>query len=234
MSRSVAIVAAHPDDEVLGCGGTAAFHCLAGDVVSVLILAEGVTSRGQQRARSSRNNELDALAQAAYSANAALGVSRVTLHDFPDNRMDSVDLLDIVKVVEAFLEACSPSTVYTHSSNDLNVDHRATHEAVLTACRPLPSCPVKSLLFFEVPSSTEWRSGGDGRCFSPSWYVDISATLQRKLDALNAYGMEMRPFPHPRSLQAVEALARWRGSSIGVSAAEAFVVGRHVLAPEEL
>jgi LmbE family N-acetylglucosaminyl deacetylase len=225
--RSIAVVAAHPDDEILGCGGTIAWHADAGDTVNVLLLAEGITSRDAQRSRPRRGNALAELAKAAQLANKLVG-AKVTTHGFPDNRMDSVALLDVAKVVEAFLAKHSPSVVYTHWRGDLNVDHRVTHEAVLTACRPTPQSPVEDLLFFEVPSSTEWRPADPSGAFQPNWFVDISPTLGRKKSALEAYATEMRPFPHARSLQAVEALARWRGATAGVPAAEAFVLGRHI------
>jgi LmbE family N-acetylglucosaminyl deacetylase len=228
MAKKIAIIAAHPDDEILGCGGTTARHSLAGDTVSVLILAEGVTSRDKARSPSTRRDDLSKLAKAAHAANAMLGVSDIKLHDFPDNRMDSVSRLDVVKVVEDFLQNCKPSVVYTHFANDLNVDHQVTHEAVVTACRPVPNSQIVTLLFFEVPSSTEWQVGAGSQAFFPSWYVEISSTLTKKMEALKAYSSEMRSFPHPRSLDAVEALARWRGASAGVAAAEAFVMGRYI------
>lgn len=220
------VVAAHPDDEVLGCGGTMARLAAEGWAVHVLIVAEGATSRDRRRDRSVRHEELSELARAAHAANAKLGAASVTLGDFPDNRMDSIDLLDVVKYVEDAIAQHLPSLVFTHHGGDVNIDHRLLHDAVVTACRPTPGSPVQELLFFETASSTEWRPHSSGAPFLPTLFYDISDHLQAKLDALKIYDSEMRPFPHARSLAALEALARWRGASCGVVAAEAFALGR--------
>lgn len=229
MKETVLVLAAHPDDEVLGCGAAIAKHVQAGDEVHVVIMAEGVTSRDTRRDREKISPKLDDLAKQAREASAILGVSRLTLHDFPDNRMDSLDLLDIVKVVEGFVSDIAPSRIYTHHAWDVNVDHCRIHQAVVTACRPIPGQAVKTLLFFEVASSTEWQPPMSGFSFSPNWYVDVSHTLENKLAALKAYHAEMRDWPHARSVRAVESLARWRGASIGVEAAEAFMLGRAIV-----
>lgn len=227
MKRTVLVVAAHPDDEVLGCGAAMARHALRGDKVHVHILAEGLTSREGTRDRSKHADGLSELAAAAHKAHSILGVSSTTLHAWPDNRMDTVPLLDVVKTVEAAIARHRPDIIYTHHGGDLNIDHRVTQQAVETACRPLPGAGLESLLFFEVPSSTEWRTSGPEAAFAPDWFLDASETLPLKLKALKAYASEMRPWPHPRSLQAVEHLARWRGASAGWKAAEAFMLGRH-------
>ena len=227
--KNVLVIAAHPDDEVLGCGATMARHAKNGDSVHIVILAEGVTSRDEQRDRCVRDGELSELATAARKAKEILGAQTLDLHDFPDNRMDSVDLLDIVKVIETYISRYKPEIVYTHHTGDVNIDHRRIHEAVIAACRPVPSQTVKTLLFFEVPSSTEWQPPGSAPQFAPNWFVDVSATLDIKLEALDAYRSEMRPWPHPRSVEAVEHLARWRGATIGADAAEAFVIGKNIV-----
>ena len=229
MRKKILIVAAHPDDEVLGCGGAIAKHAKLGDEVSVLILAEGLTSRDQQRNRSQRSSELLQLAKAAERANQLLGVSNLHLHNLPDNRMDSMDLLDIVKLIESYICKYSPSIVYTHHAGDVNIDHQRIHEAVVTACRPLPGSLISSLLFFEVPSSTEWQISGSAPCFIPNWFIDITDELQQKLSALKIYNSEMREWPHPRSLKAVEHLSHWRGASVGLESAEAFILGRNIV-----
>ena len=197
-----------------------------GWAVHVLIVAEGATSRGAQRDRGNAKAELSALARAAQAANDILGMASVTLDAFPDNRMDSVDLLDVVKVVERTIERHDPSVVFTHHAGDVNIDHRVLHDAVIAACRPLPGSGVRELLFFEVPSSSEWRPPSSGPAFHPNVFFDVSAQLALKLQALDAYESEMRPFPHARSIEAVRALAVWRGVSAGYAAAEAFILGR--------
>jgi len=222
------VVAAHPDDEVLGCGGTIARHVRQGDTVHIAILAEGLTSRSHHRDRKSYRVELAKLAKAAQAASRILGAASVELHNFPDNRMDTTDLLDVVKVVEKLIAQHKPHIVYTHHSGDVNIDHSYTHRAVITACRPLPGNPVRQLLFFEVPSSTEWQGPGCAPTFQAHWFSDITETLTLKLKALAEYQPEMRPWPHARSLKAIEHLARWRGASVGLEAAEAFMVGRYI------
>lgn len=229
MSKKILVIAAHPDDEVLGCGATIAMHAIKGDEVHVVILAEGVTSRDDRREPKGRKSELSELSKAAHSANKILGVKSLTLHDFPDNRMDSLDRLDVIKVVERFIDKYRPETVYTHHAGDVNIDHKVIHEAVVTACRPTPSQPVKTLLFFEIPSSSEWQTPGSAVWFMPNWFVDVSSTMDAKLQALAAYRSEMRPWPHVRSIEAVTHLAKWRGAGIGTDAAEAFVLGRNII-----
>lgn len=220
------VIAAHPDDEVLGCGATIAKYAAKGADVRILILSEGATARDSTRDRQKHAKELRALNLAAQKAAKILGATSVTLLGFPDNRLDGTDLLDVVKSIETVTSSFKPDTVFTHAKGDVNVDHRITHEAVLTACRATPGQSVRELFFFETPSSTEWRPPCDGETFAPNWFEDVSKTLSLKLKALNVYAAEMRPWPHPRSLRAVEALARWRGASNGVAAAEAFVLGR--------
>ena len=226
---SVLVVAAHPDDEVLGCGGTIARHADAGDHVQVLIVAEGATSRQLQRDRDRATDELSALAQAAQQAGAILGAQSVELLDLPDNRLDSLDRLDLIKQIEERIACHQPQVVYVHHAGDVNVDHRRLHEAVVTACRPTPGQPVRRLLSFEVPSSTEWQPPGSAPPFQPNWFVDISAQWPRKREALVAYASEMRPWPHARSLEALKHMASWRGAQVGVEAAEAFCLLRQLV-----
>jgi LmbE family N-acetylglucosaminyl deacetylase len=226
MTRSVLIIAAHPDDEVLGCGGTIARHADAGDCVHVLIVAEGATSRQALRDRNQVADELSHLAQAAQTAGAILGVANVELLDLPDNRLDSLDRLDLIKRIEEGIARHQPQVVYVHHAGDLNIDHRRLHEAVVTACRPTPGQPVRRLLSYEVASSTEWQTPGSALSFQPNWFVDITGQWVRKRQALEAYAAEMRPWPHARSIEALEHLARWRGAQVGVEAAEAFCLLR--------
>ena len=154
MKKDILIVAAHPDDEILGCGGSIAKWVKDGHEAHVLILAEGSTSRDKTRDRASHQKELAHLASSAKEAGKIIGIHSLNLMDYPDNRMDSVDLLDIVKTIENFVEKIKPNVVVTHHSGDLNIDHRIVFQAVITACRPQPSHSVKCILSFEVISST--------------------------------------------------------------------------------
>jgi LmbE family N-acetylglucosaminyl deacetylase len=222
---TVLVVAAHPDDEALGCGGTIARHAADGDDVIVAFLADGVTSRAPGADHSAGISRRQG---AARSAASILGVRDVRFGDLPDNRLDTLPLLAIAQAVEAVIAEVVPTTIYTHFAHDLNVDHRLVHEAVMTAVRPQPGSAVTTVLTFETPSSTEWRAPQAATAFAPDWFVDITDTLDLKLQALDAYAEEMRPWPHPRSREAVAHLAHWRGSTIGRVAAEAFVLARHI------
>ena len=226
--KSILVIAAHPDDEVLGCGGTIVKHIQNGDEVHVLIIAEGVTSRDEERNPIRRKESLSKLKKMAHKAHKILGSNNIKLMDFPDNRMDSVDLLEIIKAVEKEINIVKPEIIYTHHYGDLNIDHRITHQAVLTACRPEPLRCVKRILTFEVQSSTEWQSPNIGTVFSPNVFIDISDTLSLKIDALKAYQSEMKPWPHSRSIKAVEHLAHWRGATVGLNAVEAFMLIREL------
>lgn len=228
MGKGVLVVAAHPDDDVLGCGGTIARLVNEGSDVSVIFIADGVASRetGVKIESCGSDQSLLDRRNAAKLAASVLGISSVRFCDFPDNRLDSVPLLNVVQKIEQIIGEFQPSTVFTHHAGDLNIDHRIVHQAVMTACRPQVGHPVRSILCFEVPSSTEWRTPGIGSAFEPNWFVDISTTLDTKLSALDAYAEEMRDWPHPRSRKGVEALARWRGATVGCDAAEAFMLAR--------
>lgn len=227
----VLVVAAHPDDEALGCGGTAARHAAEGAEVNFLIVAEGVTSRDMTRDAVMRTEELDALRAAATKATAILGAAQPPVFaGLPDQRLDTVPFLDVVKHIERMLDATQPDLVYTHHGGDLNADHRIVHQAVLTAARPLPGSVAAAVCGWETLSSTEWASPGTGPTFSPQRFVELSAEqMQLKLEALHCYDTEMRPFPHARSYEAVEALARLRGAQSGRALAEAFTVVRQIV-----
>jgi LmbE family N-acetylglucosaminyl deacetylase len=219
----VLVVAAHPDDEVLGCGATIARHVATGDEVRVVIMAEGLTSRGKASPADSVS-----LRTSAFRASAILGVSELKLEGLPDNRLDTLSRLSVIKIVESHIRDWKPSIVYTHHFGDLNIDHQVVHASVITACRSHPQNLVRTLLFFEIPSSTEWQIRGSGIPFEPQWYVDITNFIDVKIKAIEHYATELRPWPHPRSLEALVNLAKWRGSTAGLDAAEAFMVGRHI------
>jgi len=223
--NNVLVIAAHPDDEVLGCGGTIAKHIKNKDIVNCLIMAEGITSRDIKDKEKKRG--LEDLREAIFKAHKVLGTTTIQLENLPDNQMDLKSRLVIVKIIEKYLNKYKPEIVYTHFDGDLNIDHQITSQAVITACRPLITT-VKSILFFEVPSSTEWQCSQNKSGFNPNWFEDINATLSLKMEALKYYNSELRSWPHPRSLEGVEHLARWRGCAAGLEAAEAFVLGRFI------
>lgn len=224
MKKSVLVVAAHPDDEVLGCGGTIAKFSSQGVTVNLLFISDGVSSRLEANAKFSE--QLVERKNSAERAGKILGVSSMTFLDYPDNRLDSIPLLEIVKRIELSVKKFCPETVMTHHPSDLNIDHQLVSKAVVTACRPAPGCSVKALLFFETPSSTEWQVPTEQNVFKPIWFEDISKYLVLKLRALECYSEELRQPPHPRSLQAVERMAHFRGANVGIDAAEAYMLGR--------
>jgi LmbE family N-acetylglucosaminyl deacetylase len=167
-------------------------------------------------------------AKAARLAASALCAREPEFLGLPDNRLDGLDLLDIVQPIERAIRKIVPQTIYTHHAGDLNIDHVLCHRAVLTACRPLSGTTVLRIYAMEVPSSTEWASSHTANAFIPTHFIDISGTQEAKRRALEAYGEEMLPFPHPRSFEALNALAAWRGASAGLRAAEAFMVVREI------
>ncbi|MCB1006610.1 MAG: PIG-L family deacetylase [Acidimicrobiales bacterium] len=218
---SVLVVAAHPDDEILGCGATMAKRAASGEAVDVLILGEGSTARAASR-ETGDQRLVDRLRADCRSAADAVGVRDVVLEGLPDNRFDTVALLDVVKLVEREIEARRPTTVLCQHGGDVNVDHRTVFQAVLAATRPVPGHPVREVLAFEVGSSTEWAFGALAPPFRPMVFEDVTGFLDAKVAALRCYPSELRAFPHPRSPEALRAAAARWGSAVGVAAAEAF------------
>lgn len=226
-ARPVLVVAAHPDDEILGCGGTAVRLVKEGCEVYFAILGEGITSRHENR-EAADPETLSLLHRHAQAAGAVIGVKDVFLYKLPDNRLDTVPLLQVVKILEQLLEKVKPEVIYTHHPGDLNVDHSVIHRAVLTATRPLAGQTVREIYAFEVPSSTEWAFGSLRPVFRPNVFVDVRATLEAKIAAMACYATESRQFPHPRSPEALRASARRWGTVVGCEAAEAFELVRSV------
>jgi len=223
--KKVLVVAAHSDDEALGCGGVIAKHTQSGSDVGILFMTDGVGSRDGES-----SSEAERRMASMERATSALGVSEVHCFDFPDNAMDTVALLDVAKEVESFCSSWGvPDLVYTHHGGDLNIDHQQTHRAVFTCFRPQPGFRVSEIRCFEVLSSTGWfkRTGTD--LFVPNLYEDISVTLPLKITALKHYAEEMRPWPHARSLEAVSHLASIRGAEVGLECAEAFSMERKII-----
>jgi LmbE family N-acetylglucosaminyl deacetylase len=219
MNKSILVIAAHPDDEVLGCGGTIARHLNDGDEIHVVFMSDGVASRIH-----ANNEEVNERKQAAINASNILRVKNKPIFlGLPDNRMDTLALLDIVQSLEEIINEIKPEVIYTHHVGDLNIDHKVTHQAVMTACRPQPEFCVREIYSFEVLSSTEWSTNN---LFFPNYFVDISDTLELKISAIKAYNSELRTFPHARSIESIKALVKYRGGSMGIGAAEAFKVER--------
>ena len=224
--KSVLVVAAHPDDEVLGCGGTIAKLSKKGFNVNLVFISDGVSSR--KMSKKTLIKQIAKRRKACLKASKILGTKKPTFYDLPDNALDTVPLLKIVKLISENIKKHKPSIVYTHTSDDLNIDHHIVNKAVVTACRPLKGSSVKTLLFFEIPSSTEWQITEKKKYFSPNWFEDITKELNKKIRALKAYKEELRSWPHPRSIKGVKSLAEWRGATAGYNAAEGFLLGRKI------
>ena len=220
----VLVVSAHPDDETLGAGGAMALHTRRGDEVAVLILTDGVTAR---------HDVTEPQRAAARKACGLLGAKDVRFGGLPDQRLDAGPLLDVIKPISEVVAELRPEVVYTHHRGDANQDHRAVFAATLVAVRPFGQCPVRRVLSYEVASSTEWGPPFSEWAFQPNVFLDISATLDTKLAALDAYRetfeSEIKPFPHPRSPEAVRIYAQQRGVTVGMRAAEAFALVRELL-----
>jgi len=219
MSKKILIVAAHPDDEVLGCFATVARLIQEGYEAYTLILGEGKTSRDSTRVVENKKKEIALLNQEIKKANEIIGIKKVFIEDFPDNRFDSVDLLDIVKAISSVKNEINPNIIFTHYESDLNVDHRITYQAVITATRPMQEESVKEIYSFEILSSTEWNYP---LSFSPDTFFDISSTINLKIDAMKQYNSELCSFPHPRSLEGIELNAKYHGMRVGKKFVEAF------------
>lgn len=217
-NNKVLVVVSHPDDEVLGCGGTIAKLAKQGNEVFILFLSDGEGSRNPVNLKENTKNRQ----KIAQEAGKILGVKEMFFECLPDNQFDSLSLLEVIKIVEKYLLKIKPEIVYTHFVNDLNIDHCLTFKAVLTACRPQPNFFVKKILSFEVLSSTEWQAKNFGKMFRPTVYENITDFIEQKLNALRVYKEELREYPHPRSLKGIEVLAQYRGIESGYKFAETF------------
>ncbi len=229
-NKRILVVVAHPDDELLGLGAT--MHRLIrhhGCTIRVVILGEGLTSRADHRDPAAWEQELAVHRSNIETARAAIGYHSVSAHDFPDNRFDTVALLDLIKVIEAEKQTFQPSVIFTHHGGDVNIDHQRTFEAVVTACRPLSHETVRTIIACETPSGTEWRAATDPRHFVPNLFFAVSETdVEAKITGMEAYEFERRAYPHPRSPEALRIQARRWGVVVGTDFAEAFVLVRSV------
>ena len=229
-NKRILCVVAHPDDEVLGLGGTLNYliHS-AGCSARAVILGEGITSRDDARDSDKRSGEIKSLRLNIEKARQLIGYDSVGVYDFPDNRFDSIPLLDIIKIVEEEKNIYKPDIIFTHHGGDLNVDHRRTFEAVLTATRPLKTEKVKGIICFETPSSTEWVNSNTSMIFRPNLFQEVQKlNIEQKILAMECYESEKRAYPHPRSPDALMLLAKRYGVVTGVNFAEAFQVIRMI------
>jgi LmbE family N-acetylglucosaminyl deacetylase len=229
-NKRILIAVAHPDDELLGLGAT--MHRLIKDYgvqTHVVILGEGITSRSNQRDAELWSKELEIHKKNIENAQKAINYHTVSVYDFPDNRFDSVALLDIIKVIEKEKSLFNPDVIFTHHGGDVNIDHQRTFEAVITSCRPMENERVKTILTFETPSGTEWRASTDPRHFIPNIFIEVSEeNLDAKIKGMESYEFEKRPYPHPRSPEALKIQAKRWGVAVGKNYSEAFCLVRGV------
>lgn len=229
-NKKIMLVVAHPDDEVLGVGATMnKLISECGCEVHVVILGEGITSRSEVRDELAWENELKLHRENIKKAQNIIGYKSVSIYNLPDNRFDSIALLDIIKIIEKEKEGFNPDMIFTHHGGDLNIDHQLTFDAVITCCRPMETEIVKHIITFETMSGTEWRATTDPKVFIPNFFISISdRNLQAKVDAMESYYFEKRKFPHPRSPEALKIVAQRWGISVGVYLAEAFTLVRSI------
>ncbi len=215
--RPVLVVAAHPDDELLGCGGTIALHARAGDPVTSVIVCEGESLRYGPVGVGQRSH--------MECAARRLGVRDVRLLGYPDQRLDTFSLTEVIGRLEEVVHEVRPRTVYCQHGGDVNRDHQLVFQAALVATRPTEAS-VEVVYTFDTASSTEW---GYPRSFAPDTWIDIGATLDAKVEAMACYLSEVRQYPHPRSLQALRYRAHAWGVQACIEAAEVFMTVRRVV-----
>ena len=223
------IFAAHPDDEILGCGATIARLTDSGNKVKTIFMSDGESSRVNTLKQKTLDSMIALRKEVAIEVAGYLDCEEPTFYDFPDNKLDIIPLLEIAKIIEYEIEKFKPVNIFTHFYGDLNIDHRQVAIAVATATRPKEESILNAVCSFEIPSSTEWNQGTGLMTFTPNLYVDIENYVDKKLRALSLYKNEMRKFPHPRSEQAIMSLMNWRGSNSGFRLAEAFQINKAVI-----
>lgn len=230
-NKKIMVVVAHPDDELLGLGATMHRMIHSSNVQThVVILGEGITSRSDKREVDKWEVELAIHKENIKNAQSTIGYHSLSSFDFPDNRFDTVALLDIIKVIEKEKDAFQPDDIFTHHGGDVNIDHQRTFEAVITACRPMAHETVKTIITFETPSGTEWRASSDPRQFVPNLFFEVSyENLMAKIKGMESYQFEKRSFPHPRSPEALKILAQRWGIIVGCEYAEAFCLVRSLV-----
>jgi LmbE family N-acetylglucosaminyl deacetylase len=221
MKRRILVIAAHPDDEVLGCGGSIAKHIRNNDDVFLLVLTDGESSR-QNPQNEIRNVSLEASCK-------LLGIRDYKFLSLKDSLLDSYPILEVIQEIETYARSCDPHIVYTHLASDINQDHRVAYLATMTAFRPLPDSSLEMILCYEVPSNTEWSPTQLAAPFVPNYFEALSPEdVDQKFRALGCYENELRPYPHPRSIKYIQALLTIRGATVGTPDAEAFYLERFV------
>jgi LmbE family N-acetylglucosaminyl deacetylase len=227
-NKKIMIIVAHPDDELLGLGATMNKLILEYNVKThVVILGEGITSRADERDQNKWSTELETHRANIYSAQKKIGYHSVSIFNFPDNRFDTVALLDIIKTIEREKAIFLPEVIFTHHGGDVNIDHQRTFEAVVTSTRPMQSESVKSIITFETPSGTEWRASTDPKHFIPNLFIEVSPkNIDAKIQGMESYVYEKRTFPHPRSPDALKIQAQRWGIVVGCNYAEVFSIVR--------
>ena len=230
-NKRILVVVAHPDDELLGIGGTLKSLSNSQNCkIKVVILGEGLTSRSDKREAADWEEKLKHHRKNIYNAKDIIGYHQVSIYNFPDNRFDSINLLDIIKVVEKEKTSFNPDIVFTHHGGDLNIDHQRVFEAVITATRPLEDEITNTIITFETPSGTEWRASSDPKHFIPNMFFKLSEeNIQAKINAMECYEFEKRTYPHPRSPEALRITAQQRGITVGCKYAEAFCIIRSII-----
>jgi LmbE family N-acetylglucosaminyl deacetylase len=218
-NNKILIIAAHPDDEILGCGGLIAKY-KDKNRIRVIFLTNGVSAREQ------KNASIELRKKECLNLFKFLNLDKPFFLDFPDNKLDTVPLLKIVKKIEYIIKKFKPNLVLTHYENCLNIDHKIAYQATITACRPLKKFDfINQIVSFEVPSSTEWNVSNK-RIFKPNIYLEISKEIKKKINYLKFYKSEIKIYPHSRSTKGLKAVAAYRGIASGFNFAEAFLLVR--------
>ena len=220
----VLVIAAHPDDEVLGAGGTIAKYVADGAEVKVLIVTDGSTS--QYRDDPKLQEILEGKKKETQNAMDILGVSQVLYGGMPDMKLDMTEHILVNQSIERVMDEYQPNIVFTHYHGDVNLDHQCVSRSTLVACRPVADQCVRELYAYYVPSSTDWNVQNHVNTFMPNVYVDISDFAEKKYQAMECYATELRDYPHPRSIEALRVMDRANGVHVGMEAAECFVCYR--------
>lgn len=221
--KNILIVVAHSDDEILGMGATIAKHIDSGDKVYVMSFTDGISSRNNNQ------KQITDRIKSALLVSKMMNFKWIFQGNFPDNALDSISLLEIIKIIEKIKRQINPEIIYTHYYNDLNIDHRIVHQATMTAFRPNNKFTPKKIRLFEVPSSSDSSFTNSHNAFTPNCYIDVKKYYKKKLRALSIYEKEMLKYPNTRSIEAILNLMKYRGNQVGLNFAEAFLTVRSII-----